>query len=139
MHAESIVYGYIKDLGDPQQRSLRSQLNSQVTSQLPEYDGYSYLNREMFSLPRQGEDAAIRQASYLIPFGACYDGIEYEWRNWLQTFEVLLKQMYWTSAVVHLETELSGKHSFVWQLDDGEHRPGDDIRIAHMEWVHDRF
>lgn len=137
MQPESTVYGYIRDIGG-EERGYRQRINQKVTASLPETDEFTFLNKGMFSLSRKasfggGEDA------YLIPFGACYAGIEYEWSNWLSTFETLLCKMYWVSAVVNLETELNGKHSFSWELPCGEHRPGEAIDSAKVEWVHDRI
>ena len=59
--------------------------------------------------------------------------VEYEWEAWLRQFETLLKSMYWVSATVHLETELSGKHTFSWQSDRG-HVPSDAELMMSCEW-----
>ena len=66
-------------------------------------------------------------------FAASYRAVEYEWENWLRQFEALLKSMYWVSATVHLETELSGKHTFSWQADEG-HLPSDGELRMSCEW-----
>jgi hypothetical protein len=43
--------------------------------------------------------------------------------------------MYWVSATVHLETEMSGLHSFVFATDEFCHEPErSDIKIR-CEWV----
>ena len=136
MDSESVVYGYIKDLRGSRTVVDRSQINRTATLDLPEVDEYSHLNREMFSKPVTRHEGQSMD-TYVIPFGACYNGVEYEWNSWIKTFEGLLRKMYWTSAVVHLETELSGKHSFVWELPYGEHSPGEEIQSAQLEWVHD--
>ncbi|WP_096085920.1 hypothetical protein [Agaribacterium haliotis] len=138
MKRESVVYGYIKDQSAAPELDRRSFTNRAVTEGLPDLDAFMHLNREMFSKPIS-QGLVEGYDSYLIPFGACYDGIEYEWSSWLESFEHMLKSMYWVSAVVHLETEINGKHSFSWELQQGEHRPGEDVERSQLEWVHDRL
>ena len=44
--------------------------------------------------------------------------------------------MYWVSAYVHLETEMSGVHSFIWESIDAEyHTPGSNNIHLRCEWV----
>ena len=62
------------------------------------------------------------------------EAVEYEWEHWLKQFETLLKGMYWVNATVHLETELSGKHTFHWQADSGSHAPSDAELRMSCEW-----
>jgi len=135
---ESIVYGIIKDIAmtpelDAQQRRM---VNSACLLDLPQsFDATSpFLCGDMFTLP--GLD--IFSGSYhtqVIHFGASYRAVEYEWELWMQKFEDLLKQMYWVSATVHLETELSGKHTFNWEPTNvGCHVPNSgDLRVK-CEW-----
>ena len=53
----------------------------------------------------------------------------------MQKFEELLKQMYWVSATVHLETELSGKHTFNWEPSTvGCHVPNSGELRVKCEW-----
>jgi hypothetical protein len=66
-----------------------------------------------------------------------YRGIEYEWAEWIKKFEALLKAMYWQSAVVHLETELTGLHTFTWETVDKNHIPGSDDFNIRCEWNHE--
>ena len=38
------------------------------------------------------------------------------------------------SATVHLQTELSGNHTFLYEPRGGEHRPGDGPLEVRCEW-----
>ncbi len=137
MQSESVVYGYIKDWsGTAEDNLLRCRVNERITASLPGVEEFTHLNHEMFSKPIEQTDSPGVDC-YLIPFGACYKGVEYEWSGWLAAFESLLEEMYWVSAVVHLETELSGKHSFSWASAKGEHLPGESVQGTQREWVHD--
>ena len=137
MDRESIVYGCIKDIacsGDDEQRRI---CNRAAMLHLPKAEDWSWLCQEMFSIPRiqRGED---RYLTEVIHFGASYRGIEYEWGNWMESFEALLERMYWISAVVHLETELAGIHTFNWESPGDYHSPGHGIRSIRCEWVHEQ-
>lgn len=138
MDQESIVYGIIKDVpmapeDDGQRRRM---VNSGALLDLPQtLDVNSpFLCGDMFTLP--GLD--IFSGAYhtqIIHFGASYRAVEYEWERWMAKFEELLSKMYWVSATVHLETELSGKHTFHWEPSSkGCHVPNSgDIRVK-CEW-----
>lgn len=132
---ESVVYGCIKDVitGDVRQRH---NTNRDAILALPDAEGWPVVNREMFAVPTL-ELAAGGQHTQVMHFGASYRGIEYEWTHWLEQFESLLRNMYWVAATVHLETELSGIHSFVWEADGDFHRPGSDDIHIRCEWVHE--
>lgn len=130
MDPESIVYGCIRDCpdGDPQARRDRRLHNRRVLDELPEIGVLSLLSRQMFSFCRFEGDGLYQ--TQVIHFGASYRAVEYEWALWVQRFEELLKQLYWTSAVVHLETELNGTHTFRWETDTGSHSPQQsDLRM----------
>ncbi|WP_437880744.1 hypothetical protein [Pseudomonas sp. LRF_L74] len=130
MDAESIVYGCIRDWpsGDYEERQARRAANRQVLESLPQGDGWPFLGREMFSFcASEGEGLYQTQ---VIHFGASYQAVEYEWSLWVQAFEALLKRLSWSSAVVHLETELNGAHTFRWESESGFHTPHDgDLRM----------
>jgi len=126
---ESIVYGCIRDWpsDNPEECRLRRAINRQVLDDLPVGESWSFLGREMFSFCDRGDGLYETQ---VIHFGASYQAVEYEWSLWVQQFEALLKRLYWASAVVHLETELNGTHTFRWESEKGFHSPNEgDLRV----------
>ncbi|XLX41620.1 hypothetical protein ACK25U_06320 [Ectopseudomonas mendocina] len=134
MESESIVYGCIRDWpsDDPEQRRLRRETNHGVLAELPSGDLWPFLGREMFSfceLPGAG-----LYQTQVIHFGASYGAVEYEWNLWIEAFETLLKRLYWASAVVHLETELNGMHTFRWESDSGFHSPQEGALRVRCAW-----
>jgi len=135
---ESIVYGIIKDVpmapeDDGQKRRM---VNSASLLDLPQtLDVNSpFLCGDMFTMP--GLD--VFSGAYhtqVIHFGASYRAVEYEWERWMQKFEELLSKMYWVSATVHLETELSGNHTFHWEpASSGCHVPNSGNIRVKCEW-----
>ena len=134
MESESIVYGCIRDWpsDDPEVRRLRRETNHGVLAELPAGELWPFLGREMFSfcdLPGAG-----LYQTQVIHFGASYGAIEYEWNLWIEAFEALLKRLYWASAVVHLETELNGMHTFRWESDSGFHSPQEGGMRVRCAW-----
>ena len=117
MDSESFVYGVIRDcpIGECNASRIRAEHNRSVLAQLPDADSWPLLGREMFQCAPWLEEAA--DLSQIIHFGASYSAVEYEWSLWMEAFETLLRRLYWSSAVVHLETELNGVHTFRWDSD----------------------
>lgn len=136
MDQESIVYGCIKDVSQSDGDFSRRRTNRHAMLALPKADEWPYLCQEMFALPRMetGED---NYQTEVMHFGASYKAIEYEWEHWLKKFESLLNRMYWVNAVVHLETELTGTHTFFWESRVNGHVPGAGIQKIRCEWVHE--
>ncbi|WP_447590545.1 hypothetical protein [Aquipseudomonas campi] len=134
MEPESIVYGCIRDWpsGEREQRQQRRENNRRALEQLPQGDAWPFLGREMFSFCAN-EDAGLYQTQ-VIHFGASYRAVEYEWALWVQAFEALLKRLYWASAVVHLETELNGLHTFRWESENGYHSPQEHELRMRCVW-----
>ena len=131
VRSESVVYGCIKNIAAD---GIDRQHNHRAMQQLPSAETWSLVNREMFSLPGN-PPADTEMMTEVVHFGASYQGVEHEWNYWLEQFESLLRKMYWVSATVHLETEMSGLHSFVFDTDGEAHRPEQsDIQIR-CEWV----
>ena len=128
---ESVVYGCIKDVSNGAARP-RHHANRDAILALPDAEDWPVLNREMFAVPTL--ETAGDLHTQIVHVGSSYCGIEYEWSYWLQQFEGLLRKMYWVAATVHLETALSGRHSFVWKTGDGCHRPGAGAIEIRCEW-----
>lgn len=138
MDQESIVYGCIKDVSGINLDPSRRKVNRDAMLSLPQADEWPYLNREMFSVPKVEIISDLYQTE-VMHFGASYKAIEYEWSAWITKFEELLERMYWVSAVVHLETEFSGIHTFNWEANDNEHRPGMGIKNVRCEWTQEKI
>lgn len=130
MESESIVYGCIRDWPSDRtdERRLRRNTNRQVLASLPSGEAWPFLGREMFSCCETAGEGLYQ--TQVIHFGASYRALEYEWPLWVEQFETLLKRLYWASAVVHLDTELKGCHTFRWESERGFHSPAeDDLRV----------
>ena len=130
MEPESFVYGCIRDWPstDPAESRRRRRANLAALGALPQGEDWPFIGREMFSYC-QREDEGPHQTQ-VIHFGARYRTVEYEWALWVRHFEALLDELYWTSAVVHLETELNGTHTFRWETETGSHSPHQrDVRM----------
>lgn len=137
MDQESIVYGCIKDTIANEDEIHRRRVNRRAMLSLPKADDWPFLSQEMFSIPRI-ETGQGNYQTEVMHFGASYKAVEYEWDQWISKFEELLNKMYWVSATVHLETELSGTHTFSWVSDTDSHIPGMGGLHVRCEWVHDR-
>ncbi|HHX35142.1 MAG TPA: hypothetical protein GX719_07725 [Gammaproteobacteria bacterium] len=133
MESESIVYGCIRDwsVADADEQRNRSLINLQAVQALPEADGWELFHRDLFGCSTLKNTAAQSQ---VIHFGSSYRSVEYEWAIWVQQFESLLKRMYWASAVVHLETETNGTHTFRWESEQYSHQPSDDGLQVRCVW-----
>lgn len=128
MEYESLVYGCIIDANAFDRD--RREVNRTAMAGLPGADEWPFLAKEMFSLP----DKPGSGTSEVLHFGASYRGIEYEWQSWLAEFEKLLSKMYWVSAKVHLETVVSGTHTFTWETNGQWHEPGSGDMQVQCEW-----
>lgn len=138
MSQESIVYGCIKGAKGHTVEDVQqfNRINQAVLQALPVLDDWPAINRNMFSVVRQASATEIASTD-LIHFGYSYAGIEYEWKAWLKKFEQLLQQMVWQSVVVHLDTELSGLHTFLWETDGNTHQPNANNFNIRCEWNHE--
>lgn len=136
MNQESVVYGCIKDIlmsHNPDDAQEHRERNRLVMMSLPSIEEWPLLSREMFSMPVQVMDLEEAHTD-VMHFGISYKSVEYEWQSWLEKFEEVLKQMYWVSATVHLETEFNGTHTFTWDAEDCFHEPSSGQLAVRCEW-----
>lgn len=138
MDQESVVYGCIKGSSSLSPAELFEQVtvNKKAIMSLPKFDEWPSLTQDMFSVPRFNMSGNYGQTN-VIHFGLAYQRVEYEWSQWMKKFENLLKSMYWQSVVVHLETELTGVHNFIWESTEGIHQPGTGNFNIRCEWSHE--
>lgn len=69
----------------------------------------------------------------VIAFGASYKEVELSWMDWIVKFENLLSKLYWTEAVVHLETERGGNYVYQWK--NNNPRPSQsDLKNSKDNW-----
>jgi hypothetical protein len=138
MNDESVVYGYIKNSSaiTPEEKFVSHSANRTALRHLPTLDAGSFLSREIFSTPPIIHHDDSLQSS-VIHFGNTYKGIEYEWGLWVSKFEELLQGMYWDLVVVHLETEISGVHTFTWDSGGDMHVPSESPLNIRCEWQHE--
>lgn len=117
---ESVVYGCIRDwpVCSYEQQQRRVAFNRQVLRQLPPAERWTLLHQDMFSVCCPPDQ--LSPTNQVIHFAATYRSVEYEWDAWVKQFEALLKRLYWSSAVVHLEAEGQGSHRFSWQSESCE-------------------
>lgn len=136
METESIVYGCIKHLpfGSLDERKRSCAHNRRALNRLPQADAFPFLCREMFAVPGPDLIGGTYQTQ-VIHFGMSYRAVEYEWEHWVGKFESLLKDMYWVNAVVHLETEYAGLHTFVWECTGLFHEPSEQPLHVRCEWA----
>jgi hypothetical protein len=116
----SIVYGHIVGAAWRSEDYHKLQrLNKNAISSLPTNDEtFPWITRNMFLVPDPDIDKMYRDQ--IIVFGASYKSVEHEWDEWLEKFENILKQLYWTSATIHLDTELVETHTYEWVYDFSE-------------------
>ena len=138
MDQETLVYGVIRTVagGNRMEDLAMRQANRNAILALGSTDDFPYLTQDMFHLPTPYPV----QGTYMTPllqFAASYQAVEYEWQHWVEKFERLLVALYWRSATVYLETELSGKHVFSWHSEGDFHVPGSQAMQVNCEWEHE--
>ena len=114
MGHQSLVYGAIEVFPSGTQRPDADSRTQIALAALPESDDWPFLVRSMFSATFNEH---VSVAYWLRPFhfAASLKTVEWEWEEWLVKFERLLSMLDGLTAVVHLETELVGDHTYMWR------------------------
>ena len=133
IQSESVVYGCIKDVALVDIGEHRRS-NREAMLELPSAESWTLVNREMFALS-ESATGDINLSTEVMHFGASYQGVEHEWKYWLEQFESLLRKLNWVSATVHLETEMAGLHSFVFETGSAAHVPNQSDINIRCEWL----
>ncbi|MGH1542453.1 MAG: hypothetical protein ACRBHB_18660 [Arenicella sp.] len=115
MAHETVVYGFIEGATYTQENYRKYQnLNLEILQRLPDKDEYPYLSRQMFSAPPANNSQGTFRVQ-VIHFGGSIKGLEWEEIDvWISKFENLLKQLYWFSAVAHINPEIDSNYQFTW-------------------------
>lgn len=138
MEQEAVVYGCIKT---PSSSASNEQYRHRMTNRrailaLPTMNqSWGFLSQDIFKLPPSATQLYPYHTD-VIHFGASYQAIESQWKQWVTEFESLLKQMYWSSVAVHLNTEFSGTHDFTWETST-LHQPGGNPLSVRCQWSHE--
>jgi hypothetical protein len=128
MGVSSILMGYVREArpgeaagGDPAllanlQETARviARHNEAVLESLPERGEFPPLCRHMFGWPPT-DDFMITYKNRLFHLAAAMKEVDWYLRDWLDQFEGLLRQLYWESAFVRVETAYLGTHEFCWR------------------------
>jgi len=113
MGHQSLIYGVIETFSVGTQRPEADERTQAALSALPDDDEWPFLVRSMFSATFN-EHVSVAYLYRPIHFAASLKEVEGEWEEWLVKFERLLAKLDGITAVVHLETELVGTHTYHW-------------------------
>ncbi|WP_369661363.1 hypothetical protein [Variovorax sp. V15] len=130
MGHQTVVYGSIEVFQSSDVPGADARTD-EALMRLPEIDEWPFLTRSMFSVTPPGYGPHGSYLYRVISFGASYKAVEWEWAEWLLKFERLLALLDFTYARVHLETELVGKHTYIW---DGHSDDGKKISPDHWQF-----
>ena len=130
MSHEAVIYGVIVGTTlhvSAGYRTLQT-LNEKIIRSLPTDDHHPSVDVSIFALP--GPQLVGTYRSQLIHFGLTLsentspiftdDGQYWDWHYvWIGKFEAVLKQLYWTSARVILESDFNPRRrEFTWKPTD---------------------
>jgi len=87
--------------------------NREVLGCLPARDSWPPLERTFCTIPMNAGKPGFHRTQ-MIHFGLSFENFEQGWSIWLQKFESLLREMYWTQVRLHLESELHGAFDYGW-------------------------
>jgi hypothetical protein len=139
MGHEAIVYGRIVGaswrVGDRYTRT--HDLNKAALDDVQYDNEWPWLVRDIFALPAPFPRGTYRQQ--VIHFGLSIKNEPQDrsiWDAWLEKFEQVLRSLYWSSAIAHLETEFESPRVFAWEPTEAAlGRLYDDPPQPIAEWV----
>lgn len=126
MSHEAIVYGVVigplcKKSGEVRELQL---LNETTLQNLPEDDDWPWFDKSSFSLPGKYPKATFRSQVLHFGFSMKDDPRNYcENRSFyyrkmtstlLRKFEEILRQLHWSSARLHFETDFESRKEYTW-------------------------
>jgi hypothetical protein len=132
MSEQGTIYGCIfagLPLGRPVPDYIRAlEINQAAIQALPDkvdWDKGIYLTRDTFCVPMA--ESTIDNNYHpktpfyrlqMIHFGASFNHLDLYWGDWLEQFEILLRQMFWFEAYVHMTAEIFyGEGPYHWKAD----------------------
>ncbi len=125
MSHEAIVYGIIigssYKKGDQYQKlQLRNEV---IIRQLPEDEDWPWFDSSVFSLPGPYPKGTFRRQVIHFGFSMKDDPPNYQedsyyyrkmWNTLLDKFEHILRQIYWSGARLHFETDFETRKEVTW-------------------------
>lgn len=112
MAGQSIISGYIVEPYIHLKNGLliRKHNRAKIFS-LGRRDDFPSLNSTFFSETGEAET----YSNSLIYFAGTFKEIEFDWEQWLEKFENLLKTLVWEKVFLMLETPFSGRFEYNWE------------------------
>ena len=117
MSDETRVYGCVEGAWRFSDKALYVK-NKEAIDALPEEDEWPPLDRGIFAVPMPKSQAKPGfHRTQMIHFGISFKNFNPYWAEWLEKFEMLLKQMYWYEVHLHLDMETRGEFDYLWTVD----------------------
>jgi hypothetical protein len=116
MSEPSWVYGCII-FRVPTEMQQYCELNKAAIAKLPEKIEWQskLLTKHMFTVPMPQEDGF--HGHQMIHFAASYNHLGFYWQTWLNSFENVLRTLYWSEANVHIKIYGLDEHNLYWKAD----------------------
>jgi hypothetical protein len=115
MGANAVIYGAIAGPwpAGPTVWRRMNRHNRAVLRMLPDTDEYPPLARGMFAVT---DRRRLYWQAQVIHFGWSTRNFAEHWSEWREKFEGLLRQLFWTTARVHVEAEYDGNWTCTWVI-----------------------
>ncbi len=114
MGHQRLVHGVIEVFPSAPKRPEADARTLAALAALPDKDEGPFLVRSMVNATLN-EHVSVAYGLRPIHFAASLKTVEWAWEEWLAKFERLLSTLDGLTAMVHLETELVGRHVYEWR------------------------